>query len=252
MRVVGTIEARMGSTRLPGKSLMEIYGGMPLIEAVTERFRMCRNVDAVWVATTTEPADDAIAQWCRANEVNCFRGSEQDVLDRVAKTAMEARANAVVQMGADSAYLDFKLIDAMVKVFKRGGCDYLCNDLELTYPLGIYAHVIRVSCLVALNRRAELSEQEREDVVRYIYEHPNEYRVANITAPPEFAYPGLRLTIDYPEDLGLARTIYARFGGCRFTTGDVIGLYRDEPELFKKTRGLIQRSAPFLKRAANE
>jgi spore coat polysaccharide biosynthesis protein SpsF len=140
----------------------------------------------------------------------------------------------------------------MVKVFKRGGCDYLCNDLELTYPLGIYAHVIRVSCLVALNRRAELTEQEREDVVRYIYEHPNEHRVANITAPTEFAYPGLRLTIDYPEDLELARTIYARFGGCRFTTGDVIGLYRNEPELFKKTRGLVQRSAPFLKRAANE
>src|ERR1039457_5328215 len=109
MKVIGTIEARMGSSRLPGKTLMAIWKGKSLLELVVDRFRMARNIDDVYVATTTEKGDDAIAQWCENNGVHYHRGSEEDVLDRVTETSIKAGAEAIVQMGADSAYLDYEL-----------------------------------------------------------------------------------------------------------------------------------------------
>jgi spore coat polysaccharide biosynthesis protein SpsF len=251
MKVVGTIEARMGSSRSPGKTLTELVPGLPLLAAVHARFTRCRRVDEVWVATTDRPGDDPIAAWCDAHRVHCNRGSEDDVLDRVAKTVERAGADVVVQMGADSAYLDFELIDSLVDVFHRGGHDYVCNDLELTFPLGIYGHVLAAHTLTELNARRDLSSEDREDVVRPIFEHPECYRLFNVTAPAERRYPELRLTVDYPEDITLAREIYRRFGGAGFTTDDLLALYRREPELFAGVRYLVQRSAAFIKKPAH-
>jgi len=246
MRVVGTIEARMGSIRLPGKTLSEICDGMHLLECVVRRFRLSSRVDDVLVATTTGTADDPIADWCHAYGVSLFRGSENDVLDRVTGAASHCGADAIVQMGADSAYLDYQLIDQLVDIYLQGEHDYVCNDLNLTYPLGIYAHVVNVSRLIELNQRVGLSGKDREDVVRYIWEHPEQYRICNIEADSEFSCPELRLTVDYPEDMDLARRLYRYFGGYQFTTADIIALYRESPDLFADVSGLVQRSAPFL------
>jgi spore coat polysaccharide biosynthesis protein SpsF len=245
MRVVGTIEARMGSSRLPGKTLTSVSGNRTLLECVVTRFRRCRLVDGVYVATTTSGKDDAIAGWCEGHGVKYFRGSENDVLDRVVKTAQQAGADAVVQMGADSAYLDSDLIDELVEYFKGGFYDYVCNDMELTYPLGIYGHVVRFSALFRINQR-DLSEAEREDVVRCIFEHPEHYAILNVKAPASLACPQLRLTIDYPEDLRLAGEIYRHFGTRAFSTPDLIDLYRKNPGIFEDTLRLVQASASFL------
>ncbi len=246
MKIVGTIEARMGSSRLPGKTLMPIYGDKTLLELVVARFRRCHEVDAVWVATSREPSDDAIARWCASHGIACFRGSEADVLDRVTRTAREACADGIVQMGADSAYLDGALTDELVARFRTNRYDYVCNDMRLTYPLGIYGHVVRTACLQALNERRDLDAQDREDVVRPIWEHPERYAILSLSAPPGLHCPEIRLTIDYSEDLTLARQIYRHFGRTDFTTRDILDLYARQPDLFRETRGLIQRQAPFL------
>jgi spore coat polysaccharide biosynthesis protein SpsF len=246
MRVVGTIEARMGSSRLPGKTLMEIYDGNLLLELVVKRFRLCQYVNDVYVATSNQPADDAIAKWCKDHNINHYRGSEEDVLDRVVQTAILANADAIVQMGADSAYLDFKLIDEFVYIFKTGDYDYVCNDMELTYPLGIYGHIVNALSLINLNKKESLTAQDREDVVRYIFEHPEEYSLLNIRAPRELHCPQLRLTIDYPEDLKLAKEIYSCFDSYPFSTRQVIALYHKKPHLFSETQRLVQDSAPFF------
>lgn len=245
-RVIGTIEARMGSSRLPGKTLLPIFNEMSLLECVVQRFRACRTLADVVVATTVEAGDDKVADWCQANGVSFFRGSEEDVLGRVAGAAQEFGADAIVQMGADSAYLDYLLIDQLVDQYKGGQFDYVCNDLKLTYPLGIYGHVVRVEKLVELSQRADLSDQDHSDVVRYIFEHPQLYAISNCEAPAAFQYPALRLTIDYPQDLDQARNVYAHFGSHLFTTADVIELYRQQPAIFKETGNLVQHSAPFL------
>jgi len=246
MKIIGTIEARMGSTRLPCKTMAPVYNDMPLLECVVRRFRACRELDDVVVATTVERGDDAIAEWCVKNRVSVFRGSEEDVLERVAGAARQYSADAIVQMGADSAYLDYQLIDQLVEYYRGGQFDYVCNDLKLTYPLGIYGHVVRAEKLVELSQRKDLSDKDRSDVVRYIWEHPESYAISSIEATPELYCPGLRLTIDYPEDMEQARDVYAHFGGHLFTTAQVIELSRQHPGLFEKTCNLVQQSAPFL------
>lgn len=245
-RIIGTIEARMGSSRLHGKTMSLIYNDMPLLECVVRRFRACRTLDDVVVATTVERGDDTITAWCNANGVSVFRGPEENVLERVVGAAQQYGAEAIVQMGADSAYLDYQLIDQLVGYYRSGRFDYVCNDLKLTYPLGIYGHVVRVEKLTELSQQQDLSDKDRSDVVRYIWEHPETYAISNIEAPAELCYPELRLTIDYPEDMEQARNVYAHFGSHLFTTAQVIELNHQKPELFEKTRNLLQQSAPFL------
>lgn len=246
-RIIGTIEARMGSSRLSGKTLLPVYKGMPLLECVVRRFQACQSLDDVVVATTVERGDDAVADWCNANGVSVFRGSEDNVLERVVGAALQSGADAIVQMGADSAYLDYQLIDQLIGSYQEGHFDYVCNDLKLTYPLGIYGHVVRVKKLQALAQRSDLSDKDRSDVVRYFWEHPDNFVIANIEAPVELCDPALRLTIDYPEDMEQARNVYAHFKSHLFTTAQVIDLQRQRPEMFEKTRNLVQQSAPFLK-----
>lgn len=250
MKIIGTIEARMGSSRLPGKTLTKMFLEDVLLGLVVKRFRQCKEIEEVWVATSDSPKDDVIASWCAENGVCCYRGSEDDVLDRVVKTALSARADAIVQMGGDSAYLDFELLDQLVRIYKQNDYDYVCNDLELTYPLGIYGHVVGVDALSEINARSDLTEEDREDVVRYFWEHPDRYSLKNITAPDELRCPGLRLTIDYPEDMQQAIAVYAHFGNSSFTTADILKLYKENPALFAGTENLVQRSAPFLKKVS--
>ena len=250
MRIVGTIEARMGSSRLPGKTLMPVYRDKSLLSLVVERFHRCQAVDDIWVATSTQPSDDAIAQWCALERINCFRGSEDNVLDRMVATAHEAQADGIVQMGADCAYLDFQLIDALVAEFRKDRYDYVCNDMSLTYPLGVYGHVVRTECLRAINARSDLNPQDREDVVRYIWERPDRYAILNLAAPAGLNRPQIRLTVDYSEDLALARRVYRHFDHTLFSTREIIELYRSHPEWFLETQGLIQAQAPFLSRVA--
>jgi len=246
MRAVGTIEARMGSSRLPGKTMETIYDGMPLLECVVQRFRACNTLDDVVVATTVEQRDDEIESWCNKNGVPVFRGSEGNVLERVIGAAKLFNADIIVQMGADSAYLDYQLIDQLVEYYQNGDFDYVCNDLKLTYPLGVYGHVVSVKKLEELTMRGDLRDDDYSDVVRFFWEHPEFYTIQNIEAPLDLYDPNLRLTIDYPEDLEQARNIYAYFKDCLFTTLQVIQLKRDKPELFEKTCNLVQESAPFL------
>ena len=246
MKIIGSIEARMGSSRLPGKTLQPVFNGMSLLETVVTRFRQSRKIDGVVVATSVAPGDDLIAAWCVDNNVLCHRGSENNVLDRVVGAAQAAGADAIVQMGADSAYLDSMLIDQLIDIYKYDTYDLVCNTLELTYPLGIYGHIVRVASLYDINDRNDLSDADREDVTRYIWEHPDQFRLLNIKAPSELRYPQLRFTVDYPEDMALAQAIYTKFNGPNFTTADLIDLYHSNPDLFADTLKLKQESAPHL------
>lgn len=247
MKVIATIEARMGSSRLPKKTLMKIYKDFNLLELVVLRFMLCKNIDEIVVATTIEKQDDQIAIWCKDNNIAYYRGSEENVLDRVTNASIQANADVVVQMGADSAYLDFELIDELIDIYKQGSYDYVCNDMELTYPLGIYGHIVKAEKLIELNKKDSLTKKEREDVVRYIWEHPKEYSIMAIKASKENNYPNLRLTIDYPEDLKLAHNIYKHFDKINFTTKDIIELYKKESKRFECVSKLVQHSAPFIK-----
>lgn len=246
MKVVATVEARMASTRLPGKTMMKVVN-KPILELVVERLRMAKTVDEVVVATTVNPKDDVIVEFCKRKGISYHRGSEEDVLGRVIEAAKKFKGDIIIQSGADNPFYDPNLVDELVKIYKTGKYDYVANDMKLTYPLGVDAHVMSFETLKDVGKKAT-KPRERDDVPRYIWEHPKEYRIFNLEAPKELCRPELRLTLDYEEDLILTRKIYEALypKNPKFTTLDVIKFLDANPSLKEINAHCVQRVAPFL------
>jgi spore coat polysaccharide biosynthesis protein SpsF len=246
VNTLGTIEARMGSTRLPGKTLMKVKGSLTLLELVYQRFSLCREVDAVCVVTSTSPADNDIVELCRAKNMLCERGSENDVLDRVVGAASKYGPEILVQMGGDSAYLDFNLIDRLVRVYKKhqGRFDYVCNDLCRDYPLGIYGHIVKFQSLKEMNKKSNLTLQEREDVVRHFWNNSANYQLLNVRVNDFYKHPELRLTIDYEQDFELLLNLLGRLDNIDYTFGDILKIYTESADLFENVSKLVQKSLP--------
>jgi spore coat polysaccharide biosynthesis protein SpsF len=245
MKTVATIEARMGSTRLPAKTLLDVVG-QPLLQRVIDRIALARSVDEIVVATSTGVGDDAIASYCEALGVACFRGSEDDVLDRVWRAAQAHAADIVVQLGADCPFYDPELIDLLVGVLRWGGYAYAANDMTLTFPEGVDAHVMTFAALEASAREAR-DPREREDTPRFIWNHPDRFPIFNLEARPgsPLNRPDMRLTVDYPEDIDLARRLYAvlRPG---FSTLDLVATLAGRPDWIALNAHCEQRSAAYV------
>jgi spore coat polysaccharide biosynthesis protein SpsF len=246
MNVVATVEARMSSTRLPAKTMMQV-AGKPILELVIERLQSATLVNHVVVATTTNPRDDLIVSFCEENSIDVHRGSESDVLRRVFETAQKFSADIIVQAGADCPFYDPGLVDELIRIFKGGTYDYVANDMLLTYPEGVDAHVMSMKVLSEIQELAT-KPRDRDDVPRYIWNHPERYRIFNLEAPPDLRRPEIRLTLDYPEDLILTQKIYDVLytKNPHFTTRDVIMFLDKNPELLTINANCKQLSAAYL------
>ena len=196
---------------------------------------MARNVDEVVVATTSNPNDEVIEELCNENGIACFRGSEEDVLGRVAGAAREMDANVIVQAGADCPFYDPDIIVRLVDIFLRGGYHYVCNDYDEGFPIGVNVHVFSAETLYEVERLATAAA-DRENVVTYILDHPEKYRIYNLAVPSELARPDVRVTLDYPEDLEFMRMLVSRLDGENFRTLDIIRAVTDDPALLKINR----------------
>lgn len=230
-RTVAIIQARMGSTRLPGKVLADI-GGRPMLWHVVGRLRRSRGIDAVAVATSTGPADDPIAAFCRDAEVSCVRGSEQDVLDRYRQAARELDAATVVRITADCPLLDPAVVDRVVAAFAAGEYDYACNVLRPTYPDGLDVEVFSRTALERAWREAN-RPAEREHVTVYL-RASGRFRVApNVACEPDLSGQSLRWTVDSAADLAFVRAVYAALGanGAPFGLPEVLRLLEEHPEM---------------------
>lgn len=241
MRVISTIEARMGSTRFPGK-VLEYIGEKAVLEWTAKRIQMAEQVDAVVIATTTSASDDRIAEFCGQAGLPCFRGSEDDVLNRVANAARMMNADIVVQAGADCPFYDPDIIDQMIGIFVKSGYQYVCNDLEEGYPVGVNLHVIASETLYEVERLAT-SQRDRENVVTYIWEHPADFRIFNMTPPPELKRPDVRLTVDYPEDLALLNELSKGINSNSFRTIDIIRYLEKNPDLLEINRNCKMKAS---------
>lgn len=239
----------MASSRLPGKSIAPILG-KPILERIIERLRRASSLDAIVVATTVSPADAAIEEVARRLGVACFRGNEDDVLDRVLRAARSVGGEVIFQYGADCPFADWELVEQLLDIYRAGRWDFVGNALELTYPLGIVGAVFSTATLAEV---ADLTvdPQDREDVTRYIWEHPTRFRLHNVEAPTDLRRPGMRLTVDYPEDLNVVTAVFEALypANPAFTTRDIVRFLDRRPDLVKRNQGLVQRSAPFLPRA---
>lgn len=232
MRTVAIIQARMQSTRLPGKVLADV-AGVPALFRVVERARRATTLDTVVVATSDKRADDAVVQFCDAFEIDCFRGSHDDVLTRYAQAARRFRADVVVRLTGDCPLLDPQVIDRVVRTYDPARFDYVSNTLECTYPDGLDVEVMSYDALITAEREATRSS-EREHVTPYIRKHPERFRLANVCHDEDLSH--LRWTLDEAEDLAFVRAVYDGCGPEPFGMHEVLSLLARRPDLVEINR----------------
>lgn len=239
MRIVTIIQARMGSTRLPGK-VMQDLGGDTVLARVVRRLRRATLLGEIIVATTLHTADDVILEECRRLGVQIFRGSEDDVLDRYHRAAEWAKAEIVVRITSDCPLIDPEISDATVQRFLDQRADYASNVIQRTYPRGLDTEVMTQQSLARAWREAR-QPYERAHVTPYIYEHPSHFKIVSATEDTDYSCH--RWTLDTPEDLAFVRTIYAHLSNDdSFGWRDVVALLDREPALMELNRNVMQKA----------
>ena len=240
-KVVAIVQARMGSSRLPGKVLADL-GGRPVLEWVLRRAARAERIDQVMVATTINPEDDALARFCKEAGYDCFRGSAFDVLDRYYRAAQAAGADVIVRLTGDCPLIDPDLLDANIQTFLAAEppLDFAANRLpgDRTVPIGLDTEI----CTRAALERAWAEAQqphEREHVMPYFYEHPDDFNILHIRPAPD--YGPYRRTVDTPEDLELLRQVVAHFDDDSFSWETVLKLFEQQPELAELNAGVQHR-----------
>lgn len=206
--ILAILQARMSSSRLPGKVLEPVLGE-PMIARQVERLRRSSRIDRLLVATSTDRSDDPLAEACAARGIAVYRGDLGDVLGRFAGAlAANPDASSVVRLTADCPLTDWTLIDALIARFEEVGADAATLSYpERTYPHGLDCEVVRREALLRAHREAT-DPYEREHVTPFIYRRPDEHRLAGLSREPSLAH--LRWTVDYPGDLAFVRDVYAQ------------------------------------------
>lgn len=236
-KTVAIIQARMTSSRLPGKVLADL-GGKPLIERMIARVRRARALDALWIATTTRDTDDPLAALCERLGVSVYRGDEHDVLARFQGAARAAEADVVVRLTADCPMSDPALVDEVVSVYSQGGFDYVSNVLVRTYPDGLD---VEAFSRAALEEAVEKATQpfHREHVTPWLQtgfrpELPTgRFRLRHVVNDVDLG--AMRWTVDHIEDLDLIRKLFAALPD-DFGWRDALSLVSADPELARRSR----------------
>lgn len=241
-KIVIIVQARMGSERLPGKTL-KLIQGKPMLEHLIDRLKLCRNIDSIIVATSTREEDMVIVDLTGRCGVDHFLGSETDVLDRYVKAAEEANASVVVRVTGDNPLTDPYILDRLVKHHIETNADYTTMK---NLPLGITSEVFSIESLKRSDKLG-IKPHHREHVDEYILENPDKFRMEVLDADESIRRPDLRLTVDTEEDLELMRRIFRRLepeGDEKvIKLSSVIKLLDSDPDLVKINAYVVQKEA---------
>ncbi|WP_417317870.1 cytidylyltransferase domain-containing protein [Emcibacter sp.] len=235
--IIATIEARMTSTRLPGKVLRECQG-KSMLALMVERVRRAEHIDGIVVATTVNATDDVIVSEAEKLGVECFRGSEDNVMSRVLEASKAHRADVIVELTGDCPLMDPALIDEAVKKYLECGVDYLSNfnylsfDTAETYPIGCSVQVFGTEVLDDAFKRTD-DPLDLEHVSRFIYQHLDLYSVKFIGAPEHLRAPDISITLDTPEDYQLIKAVFDHLYPVNpeFILGDILEFLQENPEI---------------------
>lgn len=242
MKIAAIIEARMSATRLPGKVMMTILG-KPVLELIIERIKKVNLINEIVVATTLVREDNVIEVLCKKLRVQCFRGSNEDVLGRVLLAAKSIKADIIVEILADSPFVDAKIINKGLKLFFTGKYDYVANGcLKKTYPDGLGIQIYSIKTLEKVNRLTN-NPIDREHVTYYIYKHPKRYRLGDFEATRELNWPELAITLDTKSDYRLIKIIFENLypKNAAFSALDVVKFLRQNPKLILINENLERR-----------
>lgn len=241
MSIVGVLQARMSSTRLPGKVLEPILE-VPMIGRQIERLQRATGMDALVVATSTDPGDDALAEYAATLGVSVVRGSLDDVLARFLLAIDEHSIDTVVRLTADCPLASPAVIDAVIADFTSGGADYVSNTLTPTYPDGVDVEVVRADALRWVAANSD-DPHEHEHVTLGVYRRPEQFAVRNVAGAEDLS--DLRWTVDNPDDLVFVREVYATLypANPAFELADVLALLDREPGLSRTTADAVRNAA---------
>ena len=235
MKIVASIEARMGSSRLPGKVLKK-FGSETTLSILIKRLRKSKYLNDIIVATSTNDKDDPICNWCLENKINFYRGSEVDVLDRVVKAHEKMKSDLVLEITGDCPFTDPKIVDIAIEFFLNNKFDVVTNcGNNLTWPMGIYAQVFKLEKLKWINENISDS-LVHEHVSLFFYKNTNLYKIHELIAPKKVSYPEMRIVLDYKEDFIFLTKIYENLYqnyGLYFGIEEIIDFLKRNPELLK-------------------
>ena len=243
MKIVASIEARMGSSRLPGKVLKR-FGDETTLSVLVKRLKASKYLDDIVIATTTNDKDDLICDWCLNNKINFYRGSEDDVLDRVVKAHEKMKSDLILEITGDCPFTDPKVVDIAIETFINNKFDVVTNcGNNLTWPMGIYAQVFMLDKLKWVNENI-LDSSVHEHVSLYFYQNTNRYKIHELIAPGNVSYPEMRIVLDYEEDYIFLTKLYENLHndyGLYFGIEEIIEFLNKNQELLKINQSCIEK-----------
>ncbi len=242
MKIVAIVQARMGSTRLPGKVMRTILD-KPIILWDIDRISSSALIDEIVIAIPYDDENDIIESTTRQynDKIIVSRGSESDVLDRYYKAAVQTEADIIVRITSDCPLIDPTIIDKVIEKFQNNKCDYCSNTLKLTYPRGMDTEIFTFNVLEKAWNEAK-EDYEREHVTPYIREHPDIFKQCNVSNEEDLSH--LRLTLDTAEDFDLITKIYQHLHPTKktFLLEDIKELLIKQPDLIKINEHIMQKT----------
>jgi spore coat polysaccharide biosynthesis protein SpsF len=226
MKIFATIEARMTSNRLPGKVLLPA-AGKPMLEHQVNRLRAVTSLNGIVLATTVNKTDNELEEFAKKIGIDCYRGSENDVMNRVIGAAESVGADVIVEITGDCPIIDPQIVEQTIRIFNANESDYVNNGHIRSYPDGMDTQVFR---LETLKRSALMTDDplDHEHVTLHIRNHPEIFSQLNLVSPPETHWPELGLTLDEVSDYELLKKIIEHFDPTNplFSCRDVVQLLK--------------------------
>jgi spore coat polysaccharide biosynthesis protein SpsF len=239
MSVICIVQARMGSTRLPGKILLKIKD-KPILSYVIERLKLCKELNNIIISTTKSNRDDVVEKYCIKNKIDFFRGSENDVLSRYYYSSLEFKADIIVRVTSDCPLIDPIITDNIILNHMNNKADYTSNTIIRSFPRGFDVEVFNFNILKKAFINADKMYQ-REHVTPYIKENPEIFNLKNIKAKGLLNRPDIRITLDTKEDYILINKIISYFDKIDFTAEEIINYLIKHKELLEINKNVKQK-----------
>ena len=237
-KIVAIVQARMGSTRLPGKVLKEVLS-RPLLSYQIERMAQSRLIDELVIATTPN-SNEPIIELCKKENVSYFIGSEKDVLERYYLAAKQHQADIVVRMTSDCPLIDADIVDNVINMYKNNNFDYVSNTQIRTFPRGMDTEVFSFSALERAYKEAKI-EYEHEHVTPYLYLNAEKFKIGQYIQDQDFNE--IRLTVDTPEDFELIKRLFEKLYpiNSKFSLEDILEVLKENPSWLEINKEIVQK-----------
>ena len=241
MNIVGIIAARISSSRLPGKVMLKL-GNKIILRHMIDRMKVAKKLDNIVVATSLNPNDDVLYEYCRQNSIDCYRGDENDLIDRYYTISKKINCDVIARFGADCPLIDPKIIDKVITIYLENDFDFVSNHgpPPKTYPEGMTLDVYSANILCEAFHDAK-KPSEREHISPFFWNNPKRYRLHRVDYHTDISK--YRLSLDYSEDFELIQIIFKKLynENVIFSLEEIIQFLEKNPKI-KKINSHIEQS----------